>query len=316
MKAIIRRASAALVLSALWLIAAPAFAQQWTGKARIEGKVTNEKGEPIADAVVKLRAKGEGPDTKTGKNGRFAYLGLVGGAWDVDISATGYEPFKTTVQLSEITRIPSMDIKLRAQLVREAPPPDVPKNAAPDVIPFIEKGNQLLDAKDYTGAREQYEKALALVPDNPAILRGIARCQYGEKKTDDAIATLKKVLDKEPGDTSTMLLLANLQLEQGKLEEGRATLAKVPPDAIKDAGVYINIGVLLLNKKEPQLAYEQFDKAAKLNPAEADAYFYRGLAAYQAKKKTEAKADFQKYLELAPTGDQANDAKELLKSIK
>src|SRR5262249_18892862 len=169
------------------------------------------------------------------------------------------------------------------------------------------KGTQLLDAKDYAGAREQYEKALAQVPGNAAILRGIARCQYGEKKTDEAIATLKTVLEKEPNDTSTTLLLANLQLEAGKLEDGKATLAKVPPDAIKDPGVYINLGVLMLNKKEAQSAWEQFDRAVKLKPDEADAYFYRGLAAYQAKRKPEAKADFQKYLELAPTGDQAND---------
>src|SRR5262249_61452611 len=131
------------------------------------------------------------------------------------------------------------------------------------------KGTQLLDAKDYAGARAEYEKALALVPGNAAILRGIARCQYGEKKTDEAIATLKTVLEKEPNDTSTILLLANLQLEAGKLEDGKATLAKGPPDAIKDPGVYINLGVLLLNKKEVQPAWGEVDKAGKTEPEQA-----------------------------------------------
>jgi tetratricopeptide (TPR) repeat protein len=315
----IRRPSLAAVLglvAAILLAGAPLCAQQWTGKARLEGKITNEKGEPVADAVVKLRSKGEGPDVKSGKTGRWAYLGLTGGPWDVDVSAPGYETFKTTVQLSEITRIPGMDIKLRTAAPAPAPVPEVPKSAAPDVIPILEKGNALLEAKDYSGARQQYERALEILPDNAAILRAIARAQYGEKKTGDAVATLKRVLDKEPGDSATALLLASLQLEQGQLEEGKATLARVPPDAIKDPGIYINMGVVLLNKKKPEDAWEEFDKAVKLKPDEADAYFYRGLAAYQAKKKAEAKADFQKYLELAPTGDQAGDAKELLKSIK
>ncbi len=304
------------LLAAVLLSGASLFAQQWTGKARIEGKVTNEKGEPIADAVVKLSHQKEGPTVKTAKNGRWAYLGLMGGSWDVDVSAPGFETFRTTVQLSEVTRLLPMDIKLKAEAVREAPPPDVPKNAAPDVIPIVEKGNALLEAKDYAGAREQYEKALALVPDNAAILRGIARAQYGEKNVDGAIATLKRVLEKEPDDTTTALLLANLQLEQGQLADAKATLAKVPSEAIKDPGVYINLGVLLLNKKQPQDAWEDFDKAVQLKADEADAYFYRGLASYQLKKSAAAKSDFQKYLELAPTGDQANDAKELLKSIK
>ena len=63
-------------------------------------------------------------------------------------------------------------------------------------------------------------------------------------------------------------------------------------------------------------AWEQFDKAVKLKPEEADGYFYRGLAALQLKKNADAKADLQKYLQMDPTGGQAADAKELLKSIK
>lgn len=311
------KSPAALVLLGLWgclLVSSGASAQQWTGRARVEGRVTNEKGEPIADAVVKLLHQNEGPTVKTGKNGRWAYLGLMGGAWDVDVSAPGYETFQTTVQLSEITRIPPMDIRLKAEAPK--PPPDVPRGASPDVIPILQKGNELLQAKDYAGARDQYEKALAIVPDNPAILRGIARAQYGEKRTADAVATLKRVLEKEPNDVDTTLLLASLQLEQGQLEEGKATLAKVPREAVKDPAVYVNLGVLMLNKKQPRDAWEEFNRAVGLKPDDADAHFYRGLCAYQLKNKAEAMADFQKYLELAPTGDQAKDAKELLKSIQ
>lgn len=305
------------LLSGLLLVSPPAIAQEWTGKARIEGKITNEKGEPVAGAVVKLQhGKGGGPEVKADKSGHWAYLGLTGGSWDVDVSAPGYETRRTTVQLSEIHRIPPMIIKLKAEAPRPAAAPEIPKSAAPDVIPILEKGNELLEAKDYAGAREQYEKALEIVPGNAAILRGIARAWYGEKKKDEAIATLKRVLEIEPGDTDTALLLSNVQLEQGQLEDGKATLAKVPAEAIKDPGIYVNLGVVLLNKKQPQDAWEEFDKAVKLKPDDADSYFYRGLAAYQSKKKAEAKADFQKYLELAPSGDQAKDARELLKSIK
>ena len=271
----------------------------------------------MAGAVVKLQhGKGGGPQVTADKGGHWAYLGLTGGSWDVDVSAPGYETLKTTVQLSEINRIPPMIVRLKAEAPRQAAPPEIPRSAAPDVIPILQKGNELLEAKDYTGAREQYEKALEIVPDNAAILRGIARAQYGEKKKDETIATLKRILEKEPGDTDTALLLANVQIEQGQLEDGKATLAKVPPEAIKDAGIYVNLGVILLNRKQPQDAWEEFDKAVRLKPDEADGYFYRGLAAYQSKKKAEAKADFQKYLELAPAGDQAKDARELLRSIK
>lgn len=307
---------AALTFSA----AAAGIAQDWRGKARVDGRVLNEKGEGIEGAKLTLRRGGAGPEAiTTDKKGRWAYLGLANGGWDIDVDAAGYIPYRTTVQLSEIERIPPMTIRLQpAPKAEPAPAAGAgPKGASPDVIPILEHGNQLLEQKDYAGARAEYEKALASVPDNPIILRAIAQTYYGEKKVDDAIATLKKVVELDPNDATATLLLANLQLEKGNLDEGKATIAKLPPDAIKDPGVYTNLGILLLNKKKPEDAWTYFDQAVKIAPADPEVYYYRGLAAYQLKtKKAEAKADFQKYLELAPQGENAADVKEYLKTLK
>ena len=298
--------------------ASPVLAQDWKGKARLDGKVINEKGEPITKAQLAFKFKGkEGPTVETDAKGRFAYYGFASGDWDVDVSAPGYVTRKTSVSLSELTRIPPMEIKLEA--LPPAPPvaaPGVPKDTKAEIIPILEHGNALLEQKDYAGARAEYEKALAAVPDNPIILRAIARTYYGEKKLDDAIATLKKAVEKDPADTDTILLLANLELEKGNVEEGKALLEKVPPQSIKDPGVFVNAGIVLLNKKNAAGAWEQFDRAVKIKPEEPDGYFYRGLASLQLKKKAEAKSDLEKYLQLDPNGSQSGDAKELLKSIK
>ncbi len=293
-------------------------AQDWRGKARIEGKVFNEKGEPIGRARVelKLTRSKAGPTVEADAKGHFAYFGLAGGDWEVDVSAPGYDTFRTSVHLSEVYRIPPMDVKLAAAAVPVSEVPAAPKNAAPDVIPLLEHGNALLEQKDYADARAQYEKALAVIPDNPAILRAIARTYCGERKLDEAIATLTKVVEKDPADSEALFLLANVQLERGNLEEGRATLEKIPPESIKDPAAYLNAGILLLNKKNPAAAREQFDKAVRIKPEDPDSYFYRGLAALQLKRKADAKADFGKYLELAPNGAQAADARELAKSIR
>jgi len=76
---------AALALAAVALAAAPAslLAQDWRGgKARVDGIVKNEKGEPIEGCKVSLRwgrSTHGGPDLKTDKKGRWAIFGLVGG---------------------------------------------------------------------------------------------------------------------------------------------------------------------------------------------------------------------------------------------
>ena len=226
-------------------------------------------------------------------------------------------PYKTTIQLSEVDRFPSMDIKLQpAPKAAPKADPAVPKNAAAEVVPILEHGNQLLLAKDFAGARAEYEKGLAAIPNNAIILKAIAQTYYGEKNLDKAIETLQKAVGIDPTDTTAQVLLGELQLEKGNVDEGQATLAKLPPDTITDSAVYVNLGIVLLNKKRAQEAWEYFDKAVKLAPAEADTYYYRGLTEMQLKKKAEARADFQKYLELAPTGDYAADVKEYLKSLK
>lgn len=292
-------------------------AQDWRGKARVDGRVLNEKGEGIPDAKLTFRRNGAGPEAvTTKKNGRWAYLGLAGGSWEVDVEVSGYMPYKTSVQLSEVDRFPSMDIKL--QPAPKAAPKEaaVPKNAAAEVIPILEHGNQLLTAKDYAGARAEYEKGLAAIPNNAIILKAIAQTYYGEKNLDKAIETLQKVVAIDPADTTAQLLLGELQIEKGNLEEGQATLAKLPPDTIQDPAVYVNLGILLMNKKKTEEAWQYFDKAVKLAPADGDSYYYRGLAEMQLKKKAEARADFEKYLVISPTGDYAADVKEYLKSLK
>ncbi len=54
------------------------------------GYVKDADGQPIADAKVELtRESGGGPSTKTDKKGHWAVMGLIGGKWNVDVSAPG-----------------------------------------------------------------------------------------------------------------------------------------------------------------------------------------------------------------------------------
>ena len=112
------------------------------------------------------------------------------------------------------------------------------------------------------------------------------------------------------------VLLANLYLENGQLEQGRALLEKLPPAAITDPTAYLNIGILFLNKKNTADAATYFTKAINMDPKRAESYYYRGLAEVQSKKFKEAKADFEQVLALAPDSSEAHDAKQLLASLK
>ncbi len=310
-----RPRQAALVLF-LTFAACGVYAQDWRGRGRVDGWVKDPKGQPIAGAKIEFRREsGGGTSTTSNKKGYWAILGLIGGPWNVDISAPGYETRKITVNVTEAGRIPPLEIELEPS-VQAAPaaPPETGGNK--EILAAVEQGNKLLAEKKFAEARAQYEKALVAVPDNAALLKGIAQTYHGEGNKEKTIETLKKVMEIDPNDTNNRTLLASMLLENGQLDEGKRILENLPPGAIKDASVYINLGILFMNKKKPEEARAYLTKAIEIDPTDADAYHYRGLASVQAKKNAEAKADLRKYLELAPSGPDAKEVREILQALK
>ena len=176
-----------------------------------------------------------------------------------------------------------------------------------------------------------FEKALPLIPDTTPELKDVrnqvfmieSQAYYRSGDVKGAIATMEKLEAADPaGPTpdvahqTRQVLLANMYLEAGDLDKGRAILDKLPATAITDPTAYINIGILFLNKKNPTDAVTYFTKAISQDPKSADAYYYRGLAYVQMKKNADAKADLNQVLTLAPDSSEAKDAKQLLASIK
>jgi tetratricopeptide (TPR) repeat protein len=322
-------ASAALgiVFAAALAAPAPAIAQDWRGgKARVDGVVKSTKGEPLEGCKVSMRwgrSTHGGPDLTTDKKGRWAIFGLVGGAWDIDFECKGYQTKKISVDLNEGSHNPSVEVEL------EAAAPTAPAAAAPmetqitvggkkiskETAAAIEAGNQAMSAKNWTGARENYVKALADLPDNGPLLQRVAAAYLGEGNTEEALRYAHQVTEKNPEEYGAWRMIAEIELQKGNLEAGKAALDKVPADQIKDAQPYLNIGILSINAKKAAEAEPAFDKAIAIQPDLADAYYYRGLARLQLKKNAEAKADFQKALQLAPDGPDAKDIRDLLKSM-
>jgi tetratricopeptide (TPR) repeat protein len=83
-----------------------------------------------------------------------------------------------------------------------------------------------------------------------------------------------------------------------------------------DANAVFNQGIILWNQSKIKEAKVQFEKATKLDPKLADAFYWFGMALVNEGKLPEAKAPFTEYLKLAPTGQYADTAKAILATIK
>lgn len=279
--------------------------------ARVAGKVLDEHKNPIEGVTVKASSPGRsgGTETKTNKKGEWAIAGVASGAWALDFLKDGYETRQISVSLSEVTRIPPIEIVL--------------KKTAPTIDPNVEirdsitKAAGLMNAKKFADARLIYEGLLSAYPEIAKQLQPlIARTYYGENQFDKAIEHLKTALELDPENVEVRLLLGNVLVEKGSADEGKQILASVQDAQIKDPTILVNVGIVMLNQNKPSEAIAYFDKAIMLFPAGADAYYYRGITKLQLSKNDEAKADLSKFLSLAPDAPEAATAKKILEQLK
>lgn len=320
---------AAGIATALLLPALPAAAQSWAGKGRLQGEVTTSDGKPVAGAKVTLR-KGDGPvDPKadgpkpvmTNDRGKWSILGLTQGAWGVLIEKDGLQTSEGRVQVNEFGINPPVRVTLAAGAAPAPAAPAQQKPAAPSAgeqaLASIERGNTLLQQEKLAEARAEYEKALAGLEavNHPPILRGIARTYYQEKKVDQAIATLKTALEIKPDDLESLRLISNLLVAEGREQEAKEYMARLPQGETVDPTTLLNAGIKAFNDGNLPEALAQFDRVAKENPKLADAFYYRGLAYLGQGKSAEAKADFQKVLELDPKHPKAAEVKDFIAGL-
>jgi tetratricopeptide (TPR) repeat protein len=158
-----------------------------------------------------------------------------------------------------------------------------------------------------------------------------------QKRLDSAVESYQKAVeikkaappDKDPAASAKALAayynnLADAYYKAKKVDEAVKTYelaAQTDPSSAAQA--YFNIGAVLTNSGRPDEANAAFDKCLAADPNRSEAYYQKGLnllgkATLQGDKTiappgtTEA---FQKYLELSPTGPNAQSAKDLLASL-
>jgi Flp pilus assembly protein TadD len=320
------RVFAAAAILLLVAAGAPALAQDWTGKGRLQGIVTDQAGKPVAGAKVTLgrgqEGTGGGPaPLTTAQNGSWSVLGLAGGMWRVTIEMPGYLTSVGTVNVGESGPTAPIKVSLKpATQQQQQPAGGAPEGGAPagnDIRATLQKGDDYLKAKQYAEARAEYERALPqLQPVNQAVvLRGIAATYFEEKNLEQAIATLKKALELKPDDTAVMQLLVNWLVAANREEEAKPYIARLPQGTTVDPNSLLNLGIKAYNDKKLDEAAGYFDRVVREHPELPDGYYYRGLVELAQSKTDAAKADFQKLLEIAPNHAKAAEVQEYLKSM-
>jgi len=295
-----------LVVAAL-VLAASATAQDWRGTGRIQGTLTDEADKkPLVGATVKaLCAERGGTTLKTDKKGQWVLGGVVACKWDFDFALEGYETKKVSVTLpSEESRLQPVVISLK----RSGPPPELTAAAT--------KADEAYKAGRYDEARAEYEKLLAARPDLAStVYQRIGFTYVQEKQYEPALAALDKALAADPQNAQLRAIAAQAALEAKKLDKARELLSGLDESKIESPDTFFNMGIDFFNAGEAQDAIAYFGKTIAKDPAYVDAYYRRGLAYLGQGKTAEAKADFQKVVELQPTSEMGSMSKKALEQL-
>jgi tetratricopeptide (TPR) repeat protein len=297
-----------LVVAAV--MAVPAAAQDWKGQGRLEGKVTGPDGKPIEGATHKLDnpERGGGPTVKTDKKGKWAYLGLAAGNWNIDVEADGFTTRRISYALATETSRTAIEIKLEKA---------APKGPPPEVVAALAKADTAFKEGRFDEAVAEFERLLAMRPDLATeIHRQLGVAHIRLKNYPKALEHLQKVMDAEPANPQIRVIAGMAAVEGGLLDRGAEIHKGLDESAIKDPDVFFNIGVAFTNANRPEDAIVYFGKSIALDAAYVDGYFRRGIAYIQLGKNAEAKADLAKVVELKPTGPEADLAKKAIQQLK
>jgi tetratricopeptide (TPR) repeat protein len=158
-----------------------------------------------------------------------------------------------------------------------------------------------------------------------------------QKRLDSAVEAYKKAVDlkkaappdKDPAAAAKMLAayynnLADAYSKDKKVDDAVKTYElSAQTDPSSAAQAYFNMGAVLTNAGKVDEAIVAFDKCIAADPTRAEAYYQKGVnllgkATLQGDKTVPAPGTveaLQKYLEIAPTGPNAQSAKDLLASL-
>ena len=298
-------ARTAVALIAAALLASSAMAQP-RGNARLSGKVVDEQGQPLENALVTAQMTGQS-DTlsgKTDKKGEWSIKGAGNGEWKVEISKEG---LGTATEMIEVKadKAPPLNVTLK-----KAVDPMVAVNSKLQEAATLAQGGKIPEA------RKIYEDLLAKYPQIYQLEGFIARTYAAENNIPAALEHLKVNLEKEPNNVELKLFQAELLMESGDKAGAKAILDAVDMKEVKDPYTFINQAINLINDKKGPEAVELLTKLMAQFPTTNELYYYRGRAYVASDKLEEAKADLEKFVSLSPNAKEAADAKKILDQIK
>ena len=327
----------------------------WAQTGAVSGTVKGPDGKPLPGAQVRVERQDiKGNYTvKTDKKGHYFYGGLPLGTYKITVAVDGQEkdsrnnvriqlgdPVPLDFDLAAAAGPPAVDESGRA--LSAAQKAEIEKQNKEQVAAMAKNKalNDAFNAGKTAAAANQWDAAIdgftkaSEVDANQHVVWGnladayVSRAKATPATKDADLAKAAEAYQKaiaiNPNDSAYHNNYALVLGQEKKFDEAQAELTKAAQIDPTGAGkFYFNLGAVYVNTGNLDPAAAAFKKATDLDPTYAEAWFQYGLSlmgkATIVDGKTVAPAGtaeaFQKYLDLAPNGPNAQVAKDMMASM-
>jgi tetratricopeptide (TPR) repeat protein len=306
-------------------------AAQAMGYGRLDGRVTDEDGNPIPNATITVEklqhvSKKINTFTKsvtTNEKGLWRMNNVSGGDVVVTASAEGYFPKTERVEISQTYA----NLKVNFKLKKAETPILLPDAEKPIVMisKLLEDGNRHLQEERYEEAIASYKLALENSPENYLVHNYIGNCYMKMENFDLAEKEFQDFLEAAKMENSPVSIpmqadaLSSLGTLSARKNDNEAALNyfleayKLNP---MDEEVNYNLGEIHFSLRKIDEAIEYYRIASDIKPTWPEPFMKLGYAYLNKKDTSKAIEYFNKFLEMAPDHPQAEGIKYILEDLK
>jgi tetratricopeptide (TPR) repeat protein len=161
-------------------------------------------------------------------------------------------------------------------------------------------GTCLVREKRFDSARQVFERALALRPDDPEERRVLASVELMEPDPKAALTTLAPLLESASADAPTLALASSAYEDANDTDRAVSALRQAILVAPKDVSLYLEFAQISLQHSSYQVGVDVLNDGIAEQPDASHLYFARGVLYVNLAQFEKAESDFRKAYELDP----------------
>jgi tetratricopeptide (TPR) repeat protein len=297
------------------------------GKYNVQGRIVMPDGKPAVGVRVALSgADFTNGSTVTDNDGNFTFSNIPAGNYNITVKATSeYESDNEALTIARDTNFGqtfNISFFLRAPGVKKSKenPTNNPLlvNVPKEALKKYNNAAESVKKNDLKAALALLDEATTAYPDFALAYNEKGVLLLRQNELDKALEAFAKAIQVKPDYLDAKLNFGFTLLNQKDYSKAEVVLRDVLKEKSDSPAANMYLGIVLIGLKKIDEAEASFKKTISIKGGEnmAQAHRYLGGIYIQKKNNTEAVAELEKYLQLAPKAPDAEKIKTTIADLK